>query len=76
MSLVPIYKAQRIIHSHPMHLVAADTALAVTAMVSTTDTRKHLQRLLTNTRLKGIAWINLPLEEMSFEFLERQSYGG
>lgn len=75
-SLVPIYKAQRIIHSHPMHLVTADAALAVTAMVSTTDTRMHLQRLLNNTRLKGIAWINLSLEEMNFEFLERHNHGG
>jgi hypothetical protein len=58
-----------------MHLLTADTALAVTAMPNTIDTQKHLQRLLNNTRLKAIAWINLPLKEMSFEYLERQNHG-
>lgn len=73
---VPIYRGHEVIHEHPMLLISDDTALAVTAMPKIPETRIHLQRLLDHTRLKGIAWINLPLGELRFEFLERQNHAG
>ena len=59
-----------------MYLVTDDVGLAVTAMPGLKDTRQHLQRLLNNRRLQGIAWVNLPLNELRFEFLRRQSHSG
>jgi GxxExxY protein len=73
---VAIFSGERVVHEQAMYLVTDDVGLAVTAMSSLDDTRRHLQRLLNNTRLKGIAWINLPLNELRFEFLERQNHGG
>ncbi len=72
---VPISSGERVVHEHEMFLVTEDVGLGVTAMPDVDDTRRHLQRLLNNTRLKGIAWVNLPLNEMRFEFLKRQNHG-
>ena len=52
-----------------MHMLTEDESLAVTAMSGVNDTRNHLQRLLNHTRLKGISWINLTINEVHFEFL-------
>ena len=73
---VPIYRGNKIIHEHPMQLISQDIALAVTAMSKINETRIHLRRLLDHTRMKGIAWINLPVGELRFEFLERQNEMG
>lgn len=73
---VAILCGERVLHEHAMYLVTDDVGLAVTAVPGLSDTRQHLQRLLNNTRLKGIAWINLPLSELRFEFLRRQNHVG
>jgi GxxExxY protein len=73
---VAIFGGERVVHEQAMYMVTADVGLAVTAMPSLDDTRRHLQRLLNNTRLQGIAWINLPLNELRLEFLSRQNHQG
>lgn len=73
---VPILAGPRIIGQHSLHLVRESVGLAVTAASKIADTRHHLQRLLNNTALEGIAWVNLPLNEVRLEFLKRQNHGG
>ena len=71
---VAVFSGERVVHEHRMRLLTDDVGLAVTATPDLSDSRKHLQRLVNNTRLKGIAWINLPLNELHFEFIERQNH--
>ena len=73
---IDVLSGERVVHQHKMHLVAEDVGFAVTAIPALNATRQHLQRLVNHTRLRGIAWINLPLHELHFEFLERQNHGG
>lgn len=71
---VPVLRSDRVIHEHLMHLVSEDVALAVTAVSAVQETRRHLERLLSHTRLRAIAWINLPLGELRFELINRQKH--
>jgi GxxExxY protein len=73
---VAVFSGERVVHEHAMYLVTEDVGLVVTALAELHNTRQHLQRLLDNTRLAGIAWINLPLHELRFEFLSRQNHRG
>ena len=72
---VPIISGDQVVYEHSMNLLTQDIGLAVTALPTIAETRIHLQRLLNNTRLAGIVWVNLPLNELRFEFLRQNHVG-
>ena len=73
--IVPIFSGDEVVYEHSMSMLTQDIGLAVTALSTVAETRIHLQRLLRHTRLEGIAWVNLPLNEMRFEFLRQNHVG-
>ncbi len=72
---VPIFSDDQVVYEHSMNLLTQEIGLAVTALSTVDETRIHLQRLLSHTRLAGIAWVNLPLNELRFEFLRQNHVG-
>ena len=69
--LIPVYSGSRIIGHQEMAMVGADVGLAVTALESLDDYRHHLGRFVSNTKLKGISWVNLRLGEIRLEQVKR-----
>ncbi len=69
--LVPLKSGNSWVGHHEMTLLTPDVSLAITALNETEDFETHLRRLLALTPLSGIAWINLKLGEMRFEYLRR-----
>jgi GxxExxY protein len=67
---VAVLSEEHVVHRHFMHMLTEDESFAVTAMSGINDARNHLQRLLNHTRLRGMAWIHLPINEVRFEFLK------
>jgi GxxExxY protein len=59
--LVPILSGGRVLGHHEMVMVGAGVGLAVTGLSETGDCEEHLGRLLANTALEAISWINLRL---------------
>jgi hypothetical protein len=72
---VGITSGDQVVYEHSMILLTHEIGLAVTAMSTVAETRIHLLRLLSNTRLAGIAWVNCPLNELRFEFLRQNHVG-
>lgn len=69
--LVPLKHEGSLVGHHEMSLLREDIGIAVTALNETDDFRIHLHRLLALTPLSGIAWINLTLGEIRFEYLNQ-----
>jgi GxxExxY protein len=74
--LVPIISGDRKLGHHEMYLLNEETGLAVTALADTKDYRTHLQRLLSITTLKSMAWVNLRIGHIELIHLKRQNHGG
>ena len=72
---VPIMSGDQVVYEHSMNLLTHEIGLAVTALSTFAETRIHLQRLLNNTRLTGIAWVNVDLNELRFEFARQNHVG-
>lgn len=69
--LVPLKSGASSLGHHEMTLLNEDVGIAVTALPDQNDFRPHLSRLLQITPLSSIAWINLKLGEIRFEYLKR-----
>lgn len=74
--LVSIISGDRKLGHHEMHLLNEETGLAVTTLADTTNYQTHLQRLLSITPLKCIAWVNLRIGHIDLIHLKRQNRGG
>lgn len=70
--LVPILSGPKTIGYQELTMVSEDTALAVTALDEMDDYQRHLQRLLANTALSGISWINLRLGHIQLQHLKKK----
>ena len=75
MEVVIAFCSDEVVYEHSMSMLTQDIGLAVTAMSTIAETRIQLQRLLSHTLLAGIVWVNLPLNEMRFEFLRQNHVG-
>lgn len=70
--LVPILSGPKTIGHQELTMISEDTALAVTGLEELTDYRLHLQRLLSNTSLLAISWINLRLGHIQLQQLKKK----
>lgn len=57
-----------------MTLLSPENALIVTSRPKLNDYRRHLTRLLSNTPLSGITWVNLALDQVHLEHIFRPSF--
>ena len=72
--LVSIVSGGRKLGHHEMYLLNPNVGLAVTALADPKDYRTHLQRLVSMTSLRSMAWINLRIGRMECIHLERQNH--
>lgn len=71
---IPICSEQRIIGEQKCHLLAPDTAFAISAV--TDDRRRmelHLSRFLKHTPLRSVVWVNLNHHQIEFSTLQTTS---
>jgi GxxExxY protein len=68
---VPILSDTGTIGCLEMMLVKPGVALAITSIVETDAYRMHLQKLLRNTSLEAVSWINLSLGQIHFDQLNK-----
>jgi GxxExxY protein len=70
--LVPILSGTKIIGHQEMTMASEDAALAITALDELDDYRHHLRRLLSNTGLSAISWINLRLGHIQLQQIKKK----
>lgn len=70
--LVPVLSGKKTIGHQELTMVCEDTALAVTTLDEMDDYQRHLQRLLANTALSAISWINLQLGHIQLQQLKKK----
>lgn len=58
---------------HEMTMLAPNVALVVTSRAKSNSYRPHLARLLSNTLLEGLTWINLTLGHIHLEHISQSS---
>jgi GxxExxY protein len=67
---IPVVRDERQVATQRVHLLDPDTAFKLTAVAEGLDTlEKHLRRFLRHTKLKGIDWVNLHHQEVTFTTL-------
>ena len=70
--LVPILSGTKTIGHQELTMISEDTALAVTGLEELSEYRLHLQRLLSNTGLTAISWINLRLGRIQLQQIKKK----
>lgn len=69
---IPVYDGRERVGTHKVALIAADTALSLTAIKADKESmRSHLQRFLNHTMLNCIQWVNLDNHDVELITLER-----
>lgn len=70
--LVPILSGTKTIGHQELTTISDDTACAVTSLDDLDDYRHHLRRLLSNTSLSAISWINLRLGHIQLQQIKKK----
>lgn len=70
--LVPVLSGTKTIGHQELTMISEDTALAVTSLDDLDDYYKHLQRLVSNTNLSAISWINLRLGRIQLQQIKKK----
>lgn len=67
--LVAVLSGTSVAGHHEMAMLSPETALVVTGLARLEDHRRHMERLLSNTTLCGMTWVNLTLGKVHLEHI-------
>jgi GxxExxY protein len=70
--LIPILSGPKTIGHQELTMISENTALAITGLEELSDYRLHLQRLVSNTNLSAISWINLRLGRIQLQQIKKK----
>lgn len=71
---VAVLSGAAVVGSHEMMMLCPEVALVVTSRTKVSKYRPHLERILFNTLLQGVTWVNLTLGHIHLEYLSKPKF--